>query len=65
MKEIMYFPEEEYVSEEAAMGEAIHRLISRKYHSLIVARDDRIVGILRLSDAFELLSQKLERVFVE
>jgi len=34
------------------MGEATHQLVVSPYHSLLVARNDEVVGILRLSDVF-------------
>ncbi len=34
------------------MGEATHQLIVSPYHSLLMARNDEVAGILRLSDVF-------------
>ena len=44
--------EGEYIDENATLGEAAHQLIVYPYHSLLVTRDDEVVGILRLSDVF-------------
>lgn len=44
--------EGEYVDENATLGEATHQLVAQPYHSLLVTRDDEVVGILRLSDVF-------------
>jgi CBS domain-containing protein len=42
----------ERIDEEATMGEAVHRLASFSCASLLVTREDRIVGVLRMSDVF-------------
>ena len=42
----------EYVEENTSLNEAIHQLIMGKHQSLLVTRDEEIVGILRLSDVF-------------
>ena len=44
--------ENEYIDQNATLGEAIHQLIVQPYHSLLVTEDDEVVGILRLSDVF-------------
>jgi len=44
--------EGEYIDQNATLGEAIHQLILQPYLSLLVTRDDEVVGILRLSDVF-------------
>ncbi len=44
--------EDEYIDENAALGEAVHQLILYPYHSLLVTSGDEVVGILRLSDVF-------------
>ena len=60
VKEIMYTPTEgEYIEEDASMDAAIHRLVVGHHHSLLVTRGPDIVGILRLTDVFSLISQKL------
>lgn len=40
----------EYVEEETTLDEAIHRMVMGRFQSLLVKRNDDIVGILRLSD---------------
>lgn len=53
VKAIMYTPSEgEYVDEEAGLDEAIHQLVLGHHQSLLVTREDQIVGILRLTDVF-------------
>lgn len=63
VKKIMYSPEKgEFVKESATMDEAIHRLIIGRHHSLLVTSDrdpSEIVGILRLSDVFEFVSDSM------
>mmetsp|Transcript_466 Transcript_466/g.289 ORF Transcript_466/g.289 Transcript_466/m.289 type:complete len:191 (+) Transcript_466:169-741(+) len=44
--------EGEYVDENASLDEAIHQLILGVHQSLLVTRDDHIIGILRLTDVF-------------
>ena len=41
-----------YIQENATLDEAIHQLVICRYQSLLVTRDKKVVGILRLSDAF-------------
>ncbi|MBW2117787.1 MAG: CBS domain-containing protein [Deltaproteobacteria bacterium] len=53
VKDFMYTPGEgEYIEESANLGEAIHQLVMGHHQSLLVVRDERIVGILRLTDVF-------------
>jgi CBS domain-containing protein len=44
--------ETEYIHENATLGEAVHQFIVSPHHSLLITRDDEVVGILRLSDIF-------------
>ena len=54
VKDIMYTPTEgEYVEEKASLGEAIHQLVMGRHQSLLVTKEDEIVGILRLVDVFK------------
>jgi hypothetical protein len=41
-----------YIEENVTLDEAIHQLIVCRYQSLLVTRDEKVVGILRLSDVF-------------
>ncbi len=45
----------EFVSEECSLDTAIHRLVAGGHMSLLVTRDQRIIGILRISDVFAAL----------
>ncbi|MFZ0447956.1 MAG: CBS domain-containing protein [Desulfatiglandaceae bacterium] len=61
VKEIMYRPTEgEKVEENATMGEALHTLIVGHHQSLLVTRDKHIVGILRLTDMFNLVCERIK-----
>lgn len=54
VKDIMSKPAPgEHISEEAALDEAIHRLVMGRYQSLIVQKGENITGILRMSDVFK------------
>jgi len=50
----------EYVDENATLAEAIHQLIVHPYASLLVTRDKKVVGILRLSDVFATICDKIK-----
>ncbi|MGB5615797.1 MAG: CBS domain-containing protein [Desulfobacterales bacterium] len=50
---------DECVSEDATLDEAIHLLIMGHQQSLLVKRDEKIVGILRLTDVFSAVFQPL------
>ena len=50
----------EYVDENATLAEAIHQLIVYPYASLLVTRDKKVVGILRLSDVFATICDKIK-----
>jgi CBS domain-containing protein len=64
VKEFMYTPGEgEYVIESASLGEAIHQLIMGHHQSLLVTRDEKIVGILRLTDVFAAVFHKMKECF--
>jgi len=64
IKEFMYTPGEgEYVIESASLGEAIHQLIMGHHQSLLVTRDEKIVGILRLTDVFAAVFHKMKECF--
>jgi CBS domain-containing protein len=54
VKSFMYVPTEgEYVDEDATQDEAIHQLIVGHHQSLLVTKEGKITGVLRLSDVFE------------
>ena len=64
VKTFMYTPTEgEYVSEDASIDIAIHQLILGHHQSLLVSRDKKIVGILRLTDVFAAVFHKMKECF--
>jgi CBS domain-containing protein len=66
VKKFMHTPTEgEYVSEDASLEVAIHQLIIGHHQSLLVTRDEKIVGILRLTDVFAALFHKMKECFDE
>jgi CBS domain-containing protein len=44
--------EDEYIDENATLGEGIHQLVMYPFLSLLVTSGETVVGILRLSDVF-------------
>ncbi|MDX2452071.1 CBS domain-containing protein [Desulfosarcina sp.] len=66
---LMYAPGKgEFVNERASMDEAIHRLIIGRHHSLLVTADHdvrEIVGLLRLTDVFEFVSDAMQECFLK
>ena len=64
VKEFMYTPEEgEYVEEDASLDQAIHQLVLGHHQSLLVTRDEKIVGVLRLTDVFAAVFHKMKECF--
>lgn len=62
VKDFMYsITEGEYVKEDASLEEAIHMLIMGHHHSLLVTRNDNIVGIIRLTDVFAEIAELVKR----
>lgn len=49
-----------YIEESDTIGEAIHRLVICRYSSLLVTRNKKVVGVLRLSDIFTELCEKIK-----
>lgn len=61
VKSIMHIPTEgEYIDETATINETIHRLITGEHQSLLVRRGSEIIGIVRLTDVFELIHLRLK-----
>ena len=61
VKSFMYTPKEgEYIPEDAELNEAVHRLIVGQHHSLLVTRDGEITGVLRLTDVFKLVCERIK-----
>lgn len=49
----------EFVQESSSLDTAIHRLVAGTHLSLLVTRDEVIVGILRISDVFAAVFHKM------
>ena len=61
VKDFMYTPTEgEYVEADDALCEAIHRFVMGHHQSLLVTRDEEIVGVLRLIDVFKQVFQTMK-----
>lgn len=52
----------EYVSEDCTLDTAIHRLVAGGHLSLLVTRDKKIIGILKLSDVFAAVFQEMTKL---
>jgi len=50
---------DECVSEKSTLDEAIHLFVMGRQQSLLVRRDDKIIGVLRLTDVFSAVFQPL------
>jgi CBS domain containing-hemolysin-like protein len=60
VKTFMVTPSEgEFVDENATLDEAIHQLVMGHHQSVLVLRQKKIVGVVRLTDVFETLSEIL------
>ncbi len=65
VKNFMQTPSEgEYVSEDVSLEVAIHQFIMGQHQSLLVTRDEKIVGILRLTDVFAAVFHKMKECFI-
>lgn len=61
VKDIMSKPTPgEFIDEDASLDEAIHLLVMGRYLSLIVKKDNIISGILRMSDVFKGICDKVK-----
>lgn len=64
VKNFMYTPSEgEFVKENATLNEAIHQLIMGRHQSLLVTKGNEIVGVLRLTDVFREISDRISSCF--
>jgi CBS-domain-containing membrane protein len=61
VKDFMHTPSDgEFIAEDAELNEALHRLIIGKHHSLLVTRGPEIAGVLRLTDVFKLICERVK-----
>lgn len=51
----------EFVSEECSLDRAIHKLVSGTHLSLLVTRDEEIIGILRIADVFAAVYHEMKQ----
>jgi CBS domain-containing protein len=49
----------EYVAEDCNLDAAIHRLVAGTHLSLLVTREEKIVGVLRISDVFAVVFKEM------
>jgi CBS domain-containing protein len=64
VKKFMHTPTAgEYISASATLDEAIHLLIMGSHQSLLVTHDEKIVGILRLTDVFAAVFHTMKGCF--
>lgn len=62
IKDLLHAPrEKELIDEAASLERAIHQLVAGHFMSLLVTRDGRIAGILRLVDVFDAVSRMIRR----
>lgn len=54
----------EFVSEESSLDVAIHKVVAGAHLSLLVTREDKIIGILRLSDVFAAIFHEMRDTVV-
>ncbi len=63
VKAYMHTPtKSEFIREDANMREAVHLLVMGQHHSLLVTRDEEIVGILRLTDVFTTIYKLMKSI---
>lgn len=55
----------EYVEQNASLYEAIHQLVMGHKQSLLVTQDNKIIGILRLTDVFASVFHTMKQCFSE
>ncbi|MGE0083525.1 MAG: CBS domain-containing protein [Desulfococcaceae bacterium] len=66
VKDFMYKPGEgEYVEENSGMDEAINQLLMGPRQSLLVTKGDTVVGILRMTDVFSAVVEKMKTCAID
>jgi len=62
VQDLLHAPrKKELIDEGSSLEKAMHQLVAGHFMSLLVTRDDRIVGILRLVDVFEAVCRMIRR----
>jgi CBS domain-containing protein len=60
VKTFMVTPQEsEMIEPDQQLGEAIHQLVIGHHQSLLVSKDGKVVGVLRLADAFQVVADNI------
>ncbi len=66
VKDFMYTPTEgEYIEEDATLNAGIHQLIIGHHQSLLVTKNKEIVGVLRVTDVFKEVSNRIKACGIE
>lgn len=60
VKDIMH-PTSESIDENSTVGEAIHKLIMWQTLSILVSRDGKIIGIIRISDIYNKIVEHMKK----
>jgi CBS domain containing-hemolysin-like protein len=61
VSDFMETPEDgAYIEAEATLDEAVHQLVVGRFQSLLVIKAQKVVGILRLSDVFTKICDKIK-----
>jgi CBS domain-containing protein len=61
VKEIMRSPSEaEFIREDATLDEAVHQIVMGRHRSTLVTRGESIVGVLRSSDVFKEVCERIK-----
>ncbi|WP_136797199.1 CBS domain-containing protein [Desulfosediminicola ganghwensis] len=55
----------EFVSEDCSLDIAIHRLVAGTHLSLLVTREEEIVGVLKMADVFAAVSHEMREAAME
>jgi predicted transcriptional regulator len=53
--------EGEFIDQDASLDQAVHQLIMGHHQSLLVTSQGRVVGILRLSDVFKEVTERIKQ----
>jgi len=60
VKDVMRSPTEaEYIPEDASLDQAVHQIVLGRHRSMLVTREESIVGVLRSSDVFKEVCERI------
>ncbi|MFZ7128250.1 MAG: CBS domain-containing protein [Desulfobacterales bacterium] len=61
IRDFMYVPRaDEFIRKDATLDEAVHQLLMGGHHALLVNKEDVTVGMLRLSDVYEAVADRIK-----